>query len=148
MGATHMIPHIVPSPRKAPFARLLRLGERIPEPLLTAYEHLGRLDPNWIWVVERDGHMETILVAAPVHGVVCLWRMCSLPGSGTSNILLIVRRLFEDCVIRGYQGYMLNFDADISNEAQIMRIFLKLNGKIAGKGVWIAGRFSDALEIA
>ena len=38
--------------------RLMTFGEALPSGLDLGFDHLGALDPSWVWVAERAGRIE------------------------------------------------------------------------------------------
>src|SRR5690349_5986125 len=107
--------------------RTMCQGERLPEGLRTGYEG-GRCDPNWIFLVERDGKPVSILVAAPVHIVVLLVRMVSTPEAHVNDIRSLLVYFVKTVKERGYSGYITYLGLHLQQEKALADIIKAAGG--------------------
>ena len=68
------------------------------------------LDPNWIWLEEADGEVVGILIAAPCHGLVFIWRVKMLSSAPYWALGKLFRRFIRDLKARGSLGYIAMLD--------------------------------------
>lgn len=82
------------------------------------------LDPDWVWTV-RDEREEIVgvLIAAPCHGLVFVWRIKVLPTAPPWSLGRLLRTFIRDIRRRGCLGYMAMLDVcQQPREKQLWRI--------------------------
>jgi hypothetical protein len=73
-------------------------------PLLT-------LDENWVWLAkDGDGSVVGILIAAPCHGLVFIWRLKMLATAPNWALGKLLRRCIRDLRARKCLGYITWLD--------------------------------------
>lgn len=87
-------------------ARLMKAGEVIPSSLEAAFDILGMLDPEWVWVLAVDGLIKGVLIASPCHGAAALWRLSVEKGQSNMAVGRLLRAFLRDCRKRGVKGYL------------------------------------------
>lgn len=102
-------------------------GETLPEELRTGYE-LGKCDPNWIWVVERNGEAVALLVAAPAHVIAILIRVVNTKKCRGTDIRALILGAFRDIKERGYNGYTVWLDPTKEPENRFIAIIRAIGG--------------------
>lgn len=111
--------------KKRERARQLRSKEVIPSELDAAFDLVGQVDHEWVWVLEVDGELKGVLVASPAHGVAMIWRIVIKPGCSTMALGRLLRRFLKDCRKRGIVGYMTVLQMEGTQEA-LARIMEKV----------------------
>jgi L-amino acid N-acyltransferase YncA len=111
-------------------ARLLRAKEVIPVELEAAFDILGQIDHEWVWVLERDGKIAGILVASPCHGAAMIWRVVVSPGSSQMALGRLLRAFLRDCRKRGVKGYLTFVSLSREPEKRLASILEHAGGKI------------------
>ena len=111
--------------------RLLRTGERLPDkfrpdPVIDVLQ----LDPEWVWVAERDGQVIGFIVAADCHKVVHVLRATIDPAAPRASLLIMLRQFFADCRTRGAIGFFSYFNMDRADERQLARIVSRIGGRV------------------
>ena len=114
-------------------ARLLRAGEVIPSHLEAAFDLLGQIDHDWIWVLDVDGTIKGILVASPCHGAAMIWRIVVSPGSSQMALGRLLRAFLRDCRKRGIKGYLTFVSLSREPERRLASILEHSGGKIFQK---------------
>lgn len=107
--------------------RTLRKGEQLPEGLRTGYEGV-KCDPDWIFLVERDGKPVSVLVAAPVHIVVLLVRLVSSPQAGVNDVRSLLLYFVQCVKERGYSGYITYLGLHLQQERTLAEIIKATGG--------------------
>lgn len=103
------------------------LGEKLPEQLKTGFE-MGKCDPDWIWVVERDGELVGLLVAAPAHVMAILIRLVNTKNARGSDIRALILGVFREIKKRGYMGYTVWLDPTKEPENRFIGIIRAIGG--------------------
>ena len=82
------------------------------------------LDPDWVWVAHDErGAIVGLLIAAPCHGMVFLWRIKMLPTAPHFALGRLFRAFIRDLRKRGCVGYMALLDVVSSpTEQQLAKI--------------------------
>lgn len=114
--------------------RLIYTGERLPASFELGFDHLHQIDPNWCWIVERNGHIEGCLLASPCHGTAMIWRLCTTPGAPLSSLTKLLRAFLADCRRRGLRGYITLVDEAIDGQAKLKKIMERAGAKQAATG--------------
>jgi hypothetical protein len=85
---------------------------------------LLQLDEEWVWLVrDEDGEIVGILIAAPCHGLVFIWRIKMLENAPYWALGNLLRRFIRDLRKRGCLGYITFLDVcNKSAEAALARI--------------------------
>jgi hypothetical protein len=109
-------------------ARLLRPGEVIPSQLDVGFDLLGKLDPEWIWVLDYAGEIRGVLIAAPCHGVAFIWRLALLPGQPPTSVVRLLRRFLRDIRRREMIGYMTLVDLGVETQSRLTKIIEHAGG--------------------
>jgi hypothetical protein len=121
-------------------ARVLRKGEPLPEGLYDM--HLGKVDPDWIWVSTQDDKVMGVLTTAPCHGIIIILRVKMDTAAPRTALRRLLRTCFADCKQRGYMGYMTWFSEDSEDERILMTIARNNGGMIIHKvGTAVASWF-------
>lgn len=107
--------------------RNLIIGEQLPEQLRTGYEGMNCM-PEWIFVAERDGEPVAILVAAPVHIVVLMVRLCSTPEASPTDVRALLVHFVKTVKERGYGGYITYLSEASEVERTLSRIITATGG--------------------
>ena len=69
------------------------------------------LDPDWVWIVrDSEDNPCGILIAAPCHGLVFIWRIKILPAAPGWALGRLLRNFIRDLRRRGCLGYMAMLD--------------------------------------
>jgi hypothetical protein len=69
------------------------------------------LDPEWVWLAHgQDGKIVGVLIAAPCHGLVFIWRVKMLPGAPHWALGRLFRQFIRDLRKRGCMGYLTFLD--------------------------------------
>lgn len=116
----------------AAHCRQMREEENLPADLNLGLDQIGKLDPNWVWVVDEGGEITGALIASPCHGIVALWRIVSRPGSSPVNVRKVLRKFFVDIRERGYLGCIVFLDPLNETEAKLARFAKRVGGKTVG----------------
>jgi hypothetical protein len=102
--------------------------------------HLLDIDPDWLWLARDSvGEVVGMLVAAPCHGLVLVWRVKMLPEAPPMAFARLLRRFVQDIWRRGCLGYFTMLDVQRPEEAALMRIAFRAGGIIAGSASVIFG---------
>lgn len=112
--------------------RNYREGDRFPPDLHVGFDLLGRLDGNWIWVVEEGGRIRGALVAAPCHGLAMVYRLALMKGTPLSRLTALLRRFVADLRARGIPGYFTFIDPGNPVQAKLKRVIERTGGKQVG----------------
>jgi len=89
--------------------RTLRACDDFPEGFNTGYEKMPVMK-NWVWVAESEGEVAGILMAAPMHGLVYLMRLCIRDGAEKTTAFLMLRTFMRETAKRGFKGYWMHID--------------------------------------
>jgi hypothetical protein len=114
-------------------------GDKLPEELRTGFE-TGSM-PEWIWVVERDGKIVGLLIAAPAHIVAILLRVVSTSEAHPNDMRALLIRVMHDIKERGFKGYITWLDPSREIENSLLSI-VELSGgvKFPNQQVMVFGR--------
>ena len=111
--------------------RNYRAGDVIPPELKAGFELIGKLDADWVWVVEEEGQFSGVLIAAPCHGTAVVYRLAVLPGTRVGLLFKLLRAFLADTRERGCVGYITFVDPNIPAQAKLKRI-IERTGGLAG----------------
>lgn len=94
----------------------------IPEQLKTDENWpLLQLDPEWVWLARNAAdEVVGILIAAPCHGLVFIWRLKMLPEAPHWALGGLLRRFIRDLRKRSCLGYITFLD--VCNRSQEMAL--------------------------
>ena len=112
--------------------RNLDFGETIPSHMDAGFDLLGKLDREWIWVLESAGEIKGVLVASNFHGLAFLWRLKVLPGVDNFGALKLLKRFRRDCKKRGVKGYITLADLSTDTGRRLKAIVERCGGKDYG----------------
>jgi hypothetical protein len=122
--------------------RNLILGEEIPALLKTGFEEGSATDPQWIWVVEREGKIVASLIAAPAHIVVILLRLLAAPEAHPFDVRALLLCAIAEMKERGYKGFMTWADPTRPTEKALIDLVIANDGvQLPNVQVACAGRF-------
>ncbi len=113
--------------------RNYRQGDRFPPELHVGFDLLGRLDGDWIWVVEDAGRIRGALVAAPCHGIAIIYRLALVKGTRFALLVGLLRRFLADLRARGVPGFFTMIDPANPVQAKLGRILERAGGKQMGR---------------
>ena len=82
--------------------------------------HLLSLDPDWVWLARDESEIVGILVAAPCHGLVFIWRLKMLPEASSMALLRLLRTFIRDLRKRRCLGYMALLNVSDRPEEQAL----------------------------
>ena len=124
--------------------RTLREEEDFPIHLDTGFENMPVMK-SFCWVVEKDGRIVGILMAAPCHGLVFLVRLRVDKRAPVSTTSLLFRKCIKDCMERGLKGYFTFIDPALDFERRMISICHRAHGfQIPSLQVGLVGRIEDA----
>jgi hypothetical protein len=126
---------------KREHARLLRPGEVIPSELEAAFDLLGQLDPDWVWVLDCAGTIKGVLVASPAHGVAMIWRISIAKDASNMALVRILRRFLKDCRKRGIRGLLTAVSPNRDSEKRLASIMVHAGCRqLEGDLVMVVGK--------
>lgn len=110
--------------RSANMSATMEFLERLPEALKEGESwELLSIDPEWVWLAEDGGKVVGILIAAPCHGMVFIWRVKMLPEASYWSLGKLFRNFIRDLRKRKCLGYIAFLDlVGQKNEQAIARI--------------------------
>ena len=120
-------------------ARLLGPDEEIPAELEAGFDQLGKLDRNWVWVVQSDWKIKGVLLASPCHGSAFVWRICLDPSLSNVAVIRLLRRFLSDIRARGCVGYTTIIEPSKPTQERLLAIVEKVGGKKYGDYQLIGG---------
>jgi hypothetical protein len=115
--------------------RLMRKGEVIPSGLEAGFDLLGKLDPDWIWVLDVGGVVKGVLVASPAHGAAMIWRISVEPGQSTMAVGKLLRAFLRDIRGRGIAGYLTALSLTREPEKRLAAIIEQSGGRRTQDGL-------------
>lgn len=127
--------------------RNLRTGEALPvispsDGLPIGFEGLP-LDHEWVWLAEHHGQCVGILIAAPAHSILLIFRITLTSTAPAAAALLLLRRAFRDARARGCAGWMSVLADQSPAEVRLMRIAMRVQATcIPMSGMWAGGTFN------
>jgi hypothetical protein len=89
--------------------RTLRACDAFPEGLNTGFEQMPVMK-SWCWVAEEDNEVAGLLLAAPMHGLVYIMRLCIREGAPPATAFLLLRGFLRDTAERGFKGFLMHID--------------------------------------
>jgi hypothetical protein len=113
-------------------ARNLRPGETIPKSLEAGFDLLGRLDPEWVWVIDYAGEIKGVLVAAYCHGAALLWRLSVLPDAGNAGAFKLLWAFRSAMRKRRIQWYMTLVDESTEMGQRLKQVVERTGGDSYG----------------
>lgn len=119
-------PDVMAYLRPSEHARLIGPTESIPAGLEAGFEQLGRLDRDWVWVLESDGKIKGVLIACPCHGCAFIWRLSVDPKISKVSVLRLLRRFYGDLRKRGLVGHMTIIDPSTATQRHLVRMLEKV----------------------
>ena len=118
--------------------RNLRSSEKLPEWSDLIF---GRLDPEWVWVLEESGEIRVVLVAAPVHDLVLLCRVQSHYPKERMWWKKIMQKVASDCLNRGFSTYLCTTVPE-DRASRGLNAFFRRHGAREGKeGICFIGEW-------
>lgn len=116
-------------------ARLMLPGDVIPSELEAAFDVLGQLDPDWVWVIDIDGMIRGVLVASPAHGVAMIWRVVIHPSASRWALGRLLRAFLRDTRMRGLRGYLTVVSMTGESQKRLASIIEHAGGKAIQDGM-------------
>lgn len=104
-------------------------GEEMPAELMSGLEVFYIVE-EWQWVVEYEGKIVAQILTAPLHGLLLLLRMISLPEAPPLWLVLALRRILADAKARGLFGYLILLEDVRPNEVKMMRLAQRGGGML------------------
>ena len=89
--------------------RTLLASDQFPEGFNTGYENMPVMK-SWVWVAEQDGEPAGVLLAAPMHGLIYLMRVCVHEQAPPETTFRLLRACMRDSLARGFKGFFLHVD--------------------------------------
>jgi hypothetical protein len=89
--------------------RTLLASDQFPEGFSTGFEQMPVMK-SWVWVAEEDGDPAGVLMAAPMHGLIYLMRICVHQGAPPETAFRLLRACMRDCWHRGFRGFFMHID--------------------------------------
>ena len=86
------------------------------------------IDPDWVWVVHEEERIVGMLIAAPCHGIVMIWRIKMAKSASPTSLLRLFRTFIKDIRRRRCLGYMAMVDVTRPEEQALMRIAFRAKG--------------------
>ncbi|PWT72280.1 MAG: hypothetical protein C5B60_09775 [Chloroflexi bacterium] len=102
-------------------------GEEVPPELMVGLEAYQIVE-DWQWLVFHEGRIVAQVLTAPMHGVLLLLRMMSLPEAPPTWLVLALRRIMADARARGLFGCAILLSDNKPNEVKLMRITQRAGG--------------------
>ncbi len=92
--------------------------------------HLLDIDPDWVWCAYDDtDRVVGMLIAAPCHGLVFIWRVKMLPSAPPWAFGRLLRRFIRDIRRRKCLGYIALLDiVNQPAEQALSRIVFRAGG--------------------
>lgn len=103
-------------------------GEELPEGLKdtgTPY-----LDPEWAWVVCKNGETLAVIVTSFAHGWLVLWRVIALPSAPPNWFLEAMHKVFENAKKRGCLGILTMLSDEQEAEVKMARMISRMGGAL------------------
>jgi hypothetical protein len=104
-------------------------GEPIPEELMAGLEYFQIVE-SWQWLVLHQDKIVAQILTAPMHGVLLLLRMMSLPEAPHGWLVLALRRIMADAKAKGLFGAVVLLDDRRPQEVKMMRIAQRSGGML------------------
>lgn len=114
---------------KKEHVRLLRKNEVIPTELEAAFDILGQLDPDWVWVLDDSGTIKGVLVASPCHGAAMVWRVSLAKDVSNIGLRRLLRRFVRDCKKRGLLGLITFMSLSGGSQSSLAAIIERAGGR-------------------
>lgn len=89
--------------------RTLRPGDPFPQGFNTGYEKMPVMK-SWVWIAESNDEVVGVLLAAPMHGLIYIMRLCIRDGAPTSTGVSLFRAFMRDALQRGFKGFLAHID--------------------------------------
>jgi len=90
----------------------------MPEGFYTGFEKMP-LQEDWVWVAERDGAPQGVLMAAPCHGLIYMMRLCVKEGSPAITAFRLLRACMRDTKARGFKGFFMHIDPTSEKDIKV-----------------------------
>ena len=81
----------------------------MPEGFSTGYENMP-LQTDWVWVAEKDGKPEGVLMVAPCHGLIYMMRLCAKEDASPMVAVCLLRACMRESKRRGFRGFFTHID--------------------------------------
>ena len=90
----------------------------MPEGFYTGFEKMP-LQEDWVWVAERDGAPQGVLMAAPCHGLIYMMRLCVKEGAPAITAFRLLRACMRDTKARGFKGFFMHIDPTSEKDIKV-----------------------------
>lgn len=107
--------------------RTLMASDDFPEGFSTGYEQMPVMK-SWVWVAEEDNEVVGVLLAAPMHGLVYLMRICIHDGAKPTTAFLLLRTCMRDAVKRGFKGFFMHINPTEKIGTRMMKLVKRAKG--------------------
>jgi hypothetical protein len=126
-------------------ARLLGPSESIPARLQAGFEQLGKLDRDWVWVLDSGGEIRGVLLASPCHGAAIIWRFSLDPDVDNFSAGRLLRQFQRDVKKRGVLSYLTLVDLSIPMQTRLLGVIEKAGGWKVGEYTMLVGPVREDL---
>jgi len=92
----------------------------MPEGFSTGYENMP-LQTDWVWVAEKDGKPEGVLMVAPCHGLIYMMRLCAKKEASPMVAVCLLRACMRESKRRGFTGFFTHIDPTKEMDRRILR---------------------------
>ena len=99
------------------------------------------LDPEWVWLARNDdAEIVGLLIAAPCHGLVIIWRLKMLPTAPYFSLGRLFRDFIREIRRRGCLGYVGLLDVvERPAEAILARIAFRAGAQFSTAATVVFG---------
>jgi len=114
-----------------PVIRNLRPADVIPPEFEVGFERLGKLDYDWIWVIERYGVIDGCIVAAPCHGIAFVYRVAMRKDVPKTLLRKLIYGALKDAKARGVVGMMTFLDPSVPVQLKLKKLLVSWGGNVS-----------------
>lgn len=102
-------------------------------------------DPDWVWLLIRDGAIAGLLVACPCHGIALIMRVIAL-GIHEGVTLPLLRAAAQEVKNRGYEYFAVIADPTRPSERRLAELARQVGGKeYPTAHILVMGRIPETL---
>jgi hypothetical protein len=107
--------------------RTLRACDAFPEGFATGFEKMP-VQKSWIWIAEVGDETIGVLMAAPMHGLVYIMRLCIREGAPPATAFLLLRGFLRDTAQRGFKGFLMHITPSVERERRMIPMCKRAGG--------------------
>jgi hypothetical protein len=107
--------------------RTLLASDAFPVGFNTGFENMPVMK-SFVWVAEEDNETAGVLLAAPMHGLIYILRLCIRAGAPSGTAPILLRGFMRDALKRGFRGYILHVDPTQGIGGRLIPIVKKAKG--------------------